>query len=300
MLDRLGHSVLIPSKDWKVTHYPDPPVQRWVWDTSRDDSWVKSNYGQNVSAVSKEECLDLTPDALWITNFESQGEILKEVAAKLPKAKIIYFSGNDYWINCYPLAQNYIYSDQTAKEHCRINKTPNSSQWIPFIHSDEPFKVSLPNPVQLTSFINGYSRHFNREFLFFNRLKEVNPEVQIENIEEHPREFVRKRMEETTFGLGIKGKEGLGYSNIELASLGRPSILHKDCCQNKSLLSWMLPNQTALYFNDGREFRDIVEAAMFCPEWVEGFQKTCYRRIRELVNTEKEIETLRKFLENLV
>ena len=302
MLDVLGHEVLLAS--WKPTNISPPPVSPFCYDYSRTTDLARQMYGKNVACVTKEECLDLAPTALWITNYESQHEILKEIAPKLPNSKLIFFSGNNYWMDWAdwrdPRNSNYLFGDTTGVEIAAKYQLKNAHRWIPFIHSDAPFVPSLPNPVQITSFINGYSKHFNKEFQFFNRLKEVNQEIQMENIENQPPEAVQQHMDFCTFGLSIKGLEGIGYSNIELASRGRPVILHKDCCKNKALLNWMLPNQTAAYFNDGREFRDIVEAAISCPEWVEGVQRSCYRRIRELVNTEKEIETLRKFLENLV
>lgn len=297
----LGHEILIPDKTYKINNYPKPPIQNWCWNESYDSESVKI-FGPNVRAASKQEILDSSVDAICIPNVESQWE-LRDLATKIPGIKTFYYTGNDYFKGHLPYSdgmKNIIFADQSAKKFSEEAGVPNRAEWVPFIHYEESFTPGLPNPVQIISYINDYQKNFERCWLFVNKIKEVNPEIIIENIENQPLESVKNRMLGATFGLSVKNLDGLGFSVLENMSLGRPMLLHKDCSMGKSLMRWSLPNQTCLFFNDGKDFRDIVEAAVACPEWVEGFQRSCYRRIRELVDTEKEIETLRKFLENLI
>ena len=71
----LGYNTLIPSKNWKPLHYPNPPIKSFVWNESWDEKSCEEKK-MNAKPISKEDFFDIKPEIIFITAYENQFEIL--------------------------------------------------------------------------------------------------------------------------------------------------------------------------------------------------------------------------------
>ena len=76
----LGHNLILPSKDYPPTHFPPNQFKQSVWNTSwtQEKADLEFQY-KNVKVLNKNQILDLKPEIIFITSFETQFEILNEI-----------------------------------------------------------------------------------------------------------------------------------------------------------------------------------------------------------------------------
>jgi len=76
----LGHSLILPSDQYVPTNLPPKQFSQWVWNTSWTQNKADIEFQhKNVKVLNKQEILDLKPEIVFITSFETQFEILNEI-----------------------------------------------------------------------------------------------------------------------------------------------------------------------------------------------------------------------------
>jgi hypothetical protein len=298
MMKVLGHQVIIPDKTYKIEKYPEPPIQNWCWNESYENGVTP--FGSNVRAMSKDEILNSPIDAICIPNVESQWE-LRNLAIKIPKVKLFYYTGNDYFKGHLPYSdgmKNIIFADQSSKRFSEEGGVPNRAEWIPFIHSDNLFKSNTS--LELYSYISSYKSHFKQCFDFFQKLRGINQMFIIENIQDKTSEFVKQKMINSSGIVHIKPIEGMGFSTLEAVSLGRPVFAHRTLSNGKSLLRWVKQGRTGMFFENGADFKEILDIIQYAPEVLIALQQNTYKESREIINSSEQIEILKCFLERLI
>lgn len=301
--DSLGHEMLIPSSDYKITHWPSPPVNQFVWNTEWTDEMVKKEIKtNNVRVVSKEEILDIKPDVVFVTGYENQFEILRELWPFLQgSSKLAFYSGNDYWEDAYPwyMIQNYLCADQLALNLCQKyeKRFLNYRPWIDYDQFE--FQGNTDGNI-LGSYIAEYDKTFPKEYEFVKKLQSECDYIDFRINTEATKEETAQCMKESVGTIHVKGLEGYGFAIIESMACGRPVFLHRDLAEGKSYMNWAVENNTALFFGNALEFMVKSKALIDCKEYRHFVQKSCSITIRKLVNNEQQTELLGIFLDGLL
>ena len=73
----LGHNLILPRYDYIPTNLPPKQFNQWVW----NNTWTQEKADlefttKNVKVLNKQQILDLKPEIIFITSFETQFEIL--------------------------------------------------------------------------------------------------------------------------------------------------------------------------------------------------------------------------------
>ena len=299
----LNVKMIIPSVEYKPTHYgftrPD-----WIcagWTKEMLKKHIK--YG-NAIVANKEEILDLKPDAVVITSFEQQFEVIHELMPKLPKStKLIFHSGNCYFPPTeYPhyLIRNLLYSDAVSHENTRKHQYVNSLYYRPYtpfdVYTYTPHTENIPIVGNGT---NNFEKDWPEGFGFSKACEKHIPEAKFEytsnKIEQEVIESIKRSICSTSF----KVSEGCGFFGIESAAIGRPVFLLRQYNQHKSYLQWLVEGETAFYVSSIQEFRAKLKALIDSPDYRNWVHWNCAQKIREYINNEDQIERLGKFLENL-
>lgn len=299
----LGHTLILPSSDYKITHRPPQQFSQFVW----NEEWTqeKANYffnKKNVKVLNKEEILDLKPEVIFISNFESQFEILNEIWPHLKdKSKLAFYSGNDYWDGAYPfyIAQNYLCADYTG--YLLSNKYKlNYLYYKPWVDYDRcSFDGQTDNNI-IGIYISEYEKNFNKEYLYSKEIERLTPEIQYHYHTNSNQEDLTKSLKSSIATQHIKGLEGYGMAIIESMACGKPVFLHRQLSKNKSLLQWSIENTTALFFDSTEEYIAKLKALTESKDYRHFLQNTTANVIRQIINNQKETEKLGQFLNNLL
>jgi hypothetical protein len=301
--DELGHTMIIPSKDYNIQHRPKPPIKDFVWNESWSQEKVDQDFiPSNVRCLNKEEILEIKPEIIFITAYENQFEILNEIWPHLQHcSKLAFYSGNDYWAEAYPwyLVQNYLCADYLAFTLCQKHGI-NHLYYRPWVDYDS-FSFGGPTECnKINSYINDYEGNFPKEYEFSQALKEAVDFIDFEFCEGLEKKNVVKKMHDSLATLHVKNLEGYGYTIIESMACGRPVFLSSALSKNKSYENWAVENKTCLYFEDSRDFACKAKALIDSKDYREYLQGKCAATIRELINNEEQTNKLGTFLNRLV
>lgn len=299
---RLGCQIIIPSK-YKITHYPPPPVQQWLFRNDWGQAEATSTFGANVTVMNKEEILDSKIDLVLLTNYECQFELMKEIVPNISGCKVAVYSGNRYWDGAYDLAntyKNYLWADFLGGQLAAKYQVPNAKFIIPFIYPEKS-KVFAPSLTNIIGcYINNYQKNFPSAYQFYKKLVEISPGMEHILMENKPVSEVYDAMGKSAITLHCKNEEGCGIASLESLAFGRPLILHRQLAREKSLLRWSIPYLSAFFIENGRDFAELTQAITQNPEILTAFQRSAYDTVRRVMVEEEQLETLKKFLENLV
>ena len=308
---KLGHELLIPSSEYVCTHYPNAPVQRFTWREDWTQEMADKEIGvSNVRVVSKEEILDIKPEIVFITAYENQYEILREIWPFLSgSSKLVFYSGNDYWEDAYPwyMIENYLCADNLALSLCQ-KYDKHFLNYRPWIDYDKFSFDGTSDGNMLGSYVTDYENTFPKEYAFVKHLQKECPYIDFKINVDSTKEEVAQCMKDSVGTIHVKGLEGYGFAIIESMARGRPVFLHRELTDGKvqnmnvqrAYLNWAIENNTALFFGNPLEFMAKSKALIECEEYRHFTQKSCSITIRKLINNEEQTEYLRQFLENLL
>tara|TARA_R110001592_G_scaffold24785_4_gene95085 strand:+ start:510 stop:1472 length:963 start_codon:yes stop_codon:yes gene_type:complete len=301
-LELLGHKLVLPSKDYRITQYPP---QNWAWnDTHSIESTKKYDFAKGTIYVNKDELFEIKPDVIFVTAFENQFEVLNEIWPEAKKwgAKLVFYSGNDYWDTAYPwdLIQNYLPADQLAASICEERKV-NFIHYRPWIDYDEfSFGGSSDSNI-LGTYICNYKENFPEDFFIYEKIKKLTPELlSLKLCESCTKRETAQIMKESFATLHIKKLEGYGFAIIESMARGRPVFFWEPSTINKSYLKWLELGVTGFTFRDMGDFLSQIKFLLSNKEFLFECQEKCAKRIRELINNEEQNEKLNNFLQNLI
>jgi glycosyltransferase involved in cell wall biosynthesis len=298
----LGAEVLMPSREYEIKYRPSPPVNDFVWNESFTQEKAEKEFGGGILALSKEEILDAKPDVIFITAFENQEEIIKEIYNPLKQnSKLVAYSGNDYWDGAYDfdIIKNYLCADFTGYSLAKKYQV-NHLYYRPFVNYDF-FKYQGTSDSNLFgSYINEYQKLFPEEFNFCRNILASTGALSHKLCDSKPLDFVLKTLKESIATVHIKRIEGYGYSIIESMATGRPVFLHRQLAENKSYKNWAIEGLTAYYFSDIGEFQNKALAFYENREFRHSQQEACAKAIRKMINNEEQQEKLKSFLNNLI
>lgn len=300
--DKLNYTLILPSCDYKITHHPPPQFSQFVWATD----WTQQKADQffqtkNVKVLSKNDILDLKPDVIFISNFESQFEIMQDLWPKLKnKSKLACYSGNDYWDGAYPLntIKNYLCADYTG--YLLSNKYKlHYLYYKPWVFYDELIFDGPKDGNTIGIYISDYEKNFKREFDYSLFLKEKTPFINYKYHTRSNRDEILSTLKDSIATQHIKGLEGYGIAIIESMACGNPVFMHRHLSKNKSLQQWSLENKTAFFFDSDEEYISKLKALIESSDYRHYIQHTTARTIRHIIDNEKETENLKLFMEGL-
>lgn len=300
----LGHTIVLPSPEYKITHYgftrPD-----WIWSTAWSKDFCKKHikYG-NYLSLNKEEILDLKPDLLFVSCFENQFEIIHELLPKLPKStKLAFYSGNQYSAPCsYPfyLCRNYLYTDNNAEQEVKRYNISNSLKYRVFTPYDIfTYKPHTNSQLTVGNYTCNFEKDWNDAFKFHKNCETACPEVKFNYNSTLSESEVASSMAETIATTSFKNLEGFGLSQIESMARGRPVFLVRQFAQDKSYTEWSIEGETAFYVSSVQEFRAKLKALIESKDYRNWVHFNCAQKIRQYINNEEECIKLGNFLENL-
>lgn len=298
----LGHTLIIPSNEYKVIHRAPQEFSQFVW----NEDWTQEKADiffphKNVKILNKEEILDLKPEIIFITSFETQFEILNELWPHLKdKSKLVFYSGNDYWEGAYPfyISQNYLCADYVGYLLSNKHKL-NYLYYKPWVDYDRCFFEGPKDGNIVGVYISEYEKNFNQEYLYSKELEKLTPYIQYHYHTQSTTEELTKSLKSSIATQHIKRLEGYGISIIESMACGKPVFLHRKLSQNKSLLQWSIENVTALFFDSAEEYIAKLKALTESKDYRHFLQNTTSNVIRQIINNENETKKLGHFLNNL-
>lgn len=302
-LNILGHTLILPSSEYKITHRPPNQFSQFVWNEEWSQEKANSFFNKkNIKVLNKEQILDLKPEIIFISNFESQFEILNEIWPHLKdKSTLAFYSGNDYWDGAYPfyVSQNYLCADYTG--YLLSNKYKlNYLYYKPWIDYDR-CKFEGPTDGNIVGiYISEYEKNFNKEYLYSKELKKLTPYIEYHYHTNSTQEELTKTLKSSIATQHIKSLEGYGMAVIESMACGKPVFLHRNLAQNKSLMQWSIENITALFFETPEEYSAKLKALTDSKDYRHFIQTTTGKVIRQIINNDKETEKLGHFLNNLL
>jgi glycosyltransferase involved in cell wall biosynthesis len=302
-LNILGHTLILPSSKYKIIHRPPNQFSQFVW----NEEWTQEQANiyfnkNNVKVLNKEDILDLKPEIIFISNFESQFEILNELWPHLKnKSKLVFYSGNDYWDGAYPfyVSQNYLCADYTG--YMLSNKYKlNYLYYKPWVDYD---RCSFESPTEgniVGIYISEYEKNFNKEYIYSKELQKLTPFINYHYHTHSTQEELTKTLKSSIATQHIKSLEGYGMAIIESMACGKPVFLHRQLAQNKSLMQWSIENITALFFETHEEYYAKLKALTESKDYRYFLQSTTAKVIRQIIDNKKETEKLGQFLNNLL
>jgi hypothetical protein len=298
----LNHTLILPSKDYKINHRPPEQFSQFVWNEEwtqeKADNFFKH---KNVKVLNKEQILDLKPEILFISNFESQFEILNELWPHLKnKSKLAFYSGNDYWDGAYPfyISQNYLCADYTGFILSQKYKL-NYLYYKPWVDYDR-CQFEGPTDTNIVGiYISEYEKNFNKEYLYSKELEKLTPDIEYHYHTNSAQEELTKTLYSSIATQHIKSLEGYGMAIIESMACGKPVFLHRNLAQNKSLIQWSIENVTVLFFETNEEYIAKLKALTESKDYRHFLQTNTAKVIRSIINNENETKKLDNFLNNL-
>ena len=300
----LGHTIVLPSPDYKITHYgftrPD-----WIWSTSWSKDFCKKHikYG-NYLSLNKEEILDLKPDVIFIVNFEAQFEVIHELLPKLPKStKLAFYSGNQYTAPySYPfwMVKNYLYTDFNSDQEVKTHQIPNALKYRVFTPYDVfSYKPYTGNKNIIGNYTCNFEKDWKNGWEFSKACELACPEAKFEYNSKLSESEVAESIANTLATTSFKEKEGFGMAQIEAMARGRPAFLIRQFSQDKTYTEWSIEGETAFYVSSVQEFRAKLKALIDSKDFRDWTHWNCAQKIREYIDNCSETEKLGKFLENL-
>jgi hypothetical protein len=299
----LGHNLILPSKEYKITHRAPSQFTQHVW----DEEWTQKKADSfftydNVKVLNKTEILDLKPEIVFIPSFETQFEILDELWIHLKEnSKLAFYSGNDYWDGAYPfyMSQNYLCADYTGFLLSNKYKL-NYFYYKPWIDYDRcQFKGPVDSNI-IGIYMVEYEKRFHQEYLYSKKLEKLTPYIEYHYHTGSTEEEVTKSLESSFATQHIKNLEGYGIAIIESMACGKPVFLHRELSRNKSLLQWSIENTTALFFDTPEEYVAKLRALIDSKDYRHFLQNSTAKVIRNIINNENETKKLGHFLNNLL
>jgi hypothetical protein len=298
----LNHNLILPSSAYKISHRPPSQFSQFVW----NEEWTQEKANEffkhkNVKVLNKEEILDLKPEVIFISSFETQFEILNELWPYLKDhSKLVFYSGNDYWDGAYPfyICQNYLCADYTG--YLLSNKYKlNYLYYKPWVDYD---RCKFENPTDeniIGIYISEYEKNFNQEYLYSKELEKFTPFIEYHYHTVSTQEELTKSLKTSIGTQHIKSLEGYGMAIIESMACGKPVFLHRQLSKNKSLLKWSIENTTALFFDSTEEYIAKLKALTDSKDYRHYLQTMTAHAIRQIINNENETKKLGEFLNNL-
>ena len=298
---KLGHNMMLPSKEYNITKYPP---QKWIWNDSHDENSIeKHKLPKGTIFVNKEELFDLKPEVIFVTAFENQFEVLEEIWPKAKEwgAKLVFYSGNDYWETAYPwnIIQNYLPADRLGAQLSEMHKVHyiHYRPWVDY----EMFSFEGPSNSNIVgSYICDYKNNFPEDFEIYNQIKSgTSNYIKYELCENNTKEETAEVMKNSVFTLHVKRLEGYGFAIIESMARGRPVFFFDPLTADKSYLQWSVLGETAFSFTNSQSYLDQTKKIIEDSEYRHGVQERCASTIRRIINNEEHNEKLKTFLENL-
>jgi glycosyltransferase involved in cell wall biosynthesis len=299
----LGHNVILPSKEYRITHRAPSQFSQFVW----NEQWTQQEADvvfpfKNIKVLNKEEILDLKPDIIFTTSFETQFEILKELWPILKNSsKLVAYSGNDYWDGAYPfdIIKNYLCADYVG--YLLSNKYKlNYLYYKPWVDYDRCTFDGNTDSNIVGIYIADYKKLFNGEYLYSKELEKLTPFINYHYHTHSSQEELTKTLKSSIATQHIKRLEGYGMAIIESMACGKPVFLHRQLAQNKSLMQWSIENVTALFFESSEEYVAKLKSLIDSKDYRHFIQTTTAKVIRQIIDNNKETEKLGHFLNNLL
>lgn len=300
---KLNHTLILPSNEYISKNLPPQQFNQWAWNTTWTQEKADIEFEhKNVKVLNKQEILDLKPEIVFITSFESQFEILNEIWPHLKdNSKLACYSGNDYWDGAYPfyIIKNYLCADYVG--FCLANKYKvNHLYYKPWVDYD---RCTFDGPTDgniIGIYISEYEKNFNQEYNMSKSLQQITPEIDYHYHTSSSQEELTKTLKSSIATQHIKHLEGYGIAVIESMACGKPVLMHRQMAKNKSLMNWSIENVTALFFESEYEYIAKLKALYDSKEYRHFLQYTTANVIRQIIDNNAETEKLGHFLNNLV
>jgi glycosyltransferase involved in cell wall biosynthesis len=299
----LGHTLILPSEKYKITYRAPSQFSQFVW----NEEWTQKKADnffpfKNVQVLSKSEILDLKPDIVFITSFETQFEILTELWPNLKSfSKLAAYSGNDYWDGAYPfnIIKNYLCADYVG--YVLSNKYKlNYLYYKPWVDYNRCTFDGNTDSNIIGIYISEYQKLFNNEYKYSKELQKLTPFIDYHYHTNSTQEELTRTLKSSIATQHIKSLEGYGMAIIESMACGKPVFLHRRLSQNKSLKQWSIENITALFFETPEEYHSKLKALIDSRDYRYFLQTTTAEVIRQIINNEKETQKLGHFINNLL
>lgn len=299
-LQQLGHQIVIPSNDYEITELPP---QNWAWNTSHTkDSINKYDFASNSIFVNNEELLDLKPEVIFVSAFENQFEVLNVIWPEAKKwgAKLVFYSGNDYWETAYPwdIIENYMPADQLAANLCEKHRK-HYFHYRPWIDYDMFSFKGVSDGNKIGTYICDYKKNFPQDYDCYQQILNMHPANYI-LCEDKTKKETADIMHDTISTLHIKRLEGYGFAIIESMARGRPVFFWEPLTQGKSYLQWLELGVTGFTFRDMGDYISQQNFLISDRDFRYKVQTECAKKIREIINNEDQNLKLKNFLHNLV
>jgi hypothetical protein len=302
-LSLLGHNLILPSAQYLPSNFPPKQFNQWIWNTSWTQEKANLEFQtNNIKVLSKEEIIDLKPDIIFITSFETQFEILNGIWPYVKdSSKLACYSGNDYWDGAYPfyIIKNYLCADYTGFLLANKYKI-NHLCYKPWVDYD---RCTFNGPTDgniVGIYISEYEKNFNQEYNMSRELQKLTPYIDYHYHTNSSQEELTKTLKSSIATQHIKHLEGYGIAVIESMACGKPVFMHRRMAQNKSLMQWSIENVTALFFESEYEYIAKLKALYESKDYRYFLQNTTANIIRQIIDNQRETEKLGHFLNNLV
>ena len=298
--EQLGHQIVIPSNDYEITELPP---QNWAWNTSHTkDSINKYDFASNSIFVNNEELLDLKPEVIFVSAFENQFEVLNVIWPEAKKwgAKLVFYSGNDYWETAYPwdIIENYMPADQLAANLCEKHRK-HYFHYRPWIDYDMFSFKGVSDGNKVGTYICDYKKNFPQDYDCNKQILNIHPADYI-LCEDKTKKETADIMYETISTLHIKRLEGYGFAIIESMARGRPVFFWEPLTKGKSYLQWLELGVTGFTFRDMGDYISQQNFLISDNDFRHQTQTECAKKIRQIINNEDQNLKLKNFLNNLI
>lgn len=311
-LQHLGHTIVLPGESFDLKS-PIPgcklPFGEFCNKKKITSGEVLSFLEglKNVEVLENDELWNHPPD-VFIVNTTLVEQAIYDICIGLQangykNIKLVHHSGNNGFHFNGNMVKNLIATDAYT-EHFFDRPKVNIIFWIPWIEFEKfPFEGVSDNLI-LNSYLSlHYQVGFSKSFQVFNEIsQEFANDFPYAKIELPPRlkqNEMSSKINESCATLHIKETEGFDYTIIESLAKGRPVFLKRSFCVGSRLMNWSIEGQTAFFFDDYQEFKRKVQPFIENAEYRHQIQKSCADTIRRIIDNEKQLLVLEKFLQDL-
>jgi len=253
--------------------------------------------------ISQEEFKDMPMDiAILMCQEQERANWWPLVGDAKPGMKVVHYAGNE-WVPYRRPVDWLLYTNKNVLTH--LHARCGAEEFFPILPFSNhlpplPDRAQLAKPV-VRSFINDQNA-WPKGRVDFKNLQALGsaqlPGVSIESIAFYSgqtRDEVTKKMMQSLLGVHFKDSEGYGFSVLEAMSMGVPMIL-PSYLEEKTVGRFVTHEDTGWYVERGVEAIPIIKKCLDDRVYLQAMGDRAAERVRDLINEEDEIETLKKMI----
>lgn len=274
----------------------------------KDTHYVINDFFMDQKAITLDQFKEMDIDIVIASYFGNIAPYKDLIQKYKPNAKLVMQMGNE-WPVPWDIVENLMAS--TGK----VNTPPNKN--VIYYHQEfdlDTYKYEPPEEIQkkkhVRNFVHCMMEHemHRQDWEDFQAIEKLLPRTKFESYGISCRdgivqkqEDIAKMMRESFFGVHLKSKgDGYGHVIHSWAAMGRPLIFRKSQYKGK-LAEPLLEHRVTGLDLDEMSYKDIANyIKSMSPGEHRQMCEAMYKKFTDNVNFDKEADSIKSFMENLI